>query len=147
MNLGTFLLVSKLSKKLYKQISRTSPESAMKVLEKEKKIGMMTALITSAFFLTYIPITVLFLIDRHAGFTRPTAVLVTDAVAFFLVIVDPMIYIISHEKYRDGIKRLFTCTNSGFPAIQSETFRNSQKRSKIQLEIFHTKTVCEQVKI
>jgi len=80
----------------------------------------MTALITLTFFLLYIPICLLFLIYPHAGFTHPTAVLATDAVALFLVIVDPMVYIISHEKYREGIKLLFKCINPGPDKVQSE---------------------------
>ena len=90
LNFGTFLQVSKQSRTLYNQIKHASLDAGMKVLETEKKMGKMTALITVTFFLMYIPITLVFLTDPNAGFTRPTAVLVTDAVAFFLVIMDPI---------------------------------------------------------
>ena len=77
-------------------------------------MGKIIAIITSTFFLLYIPICLVFWIYPDAGFTHPTAaVLVTDAITLFLVIVDPMVYIISHEKYRDGIQDLFKCRNPG----------------------------------
>ena len=107
LNVGTFHRVSKQSNALFNQIKDTSKEVGMKVLEREKRMGKMTALITLSFFLMYIPATVLFLIYPDAGFTHPTAVVVVDAVALFLVIIDPMVYIISHEKYREEIKLIF----------------------------------------
>ena len=56
LNYGTFLRVSKQSQQLFKQIKDTSIEAGKKFLEKEKKMGKMTAIITLTFFLIYIPI-------------------------------------------------------------------------------------------
>ena len=87
-------------------------------------MGKMTAMITLTFFLIYIPITLVFLIDPDAGFTRPTAVLVTDSFTCCLAIIDPMVYILCHEKYRDGIKLIF---KRGSPAtIDSSNRTNSE---------------------
>jgi hypothetical protein len=114
LNVGIFLQISKQSRKIFEQIKDTSMETAMKILEKEKKMGKMTGIITLSFCMIYGPITVLYLINPDAPLNNPTAVLVTESITTFLVIIDPMVYIIWHEKYRDGIKDLFKCSNSGF---------------------------------
>ena len=127
LNVGTFHRISKQSKELFNQIKDTSREVGMKMLEREKRMGRMTGLITMSFFLMYIPATLVFLSDPDAGFTLPTAVVVVDAVGLFLVIIDPMVYILSNEKYRNGIKLIFQWRNispAAFFASEDTTIRN-----------------------
>jgi len=130
LNYGAFHQISKRSRKMFDQIKYTCKEAGLKLLEKEKRMGKMAAIITLTFFLIYIPITLVFLIDPHAGFTRPTTVLVTDSFTCLLAIIDPIVYIICHEKYRDGIKLLFERKKNNFISTVSvlhDTIKTADK--------------------
>jgi hypothetical protein len=76
-------------------------------LEKERKLGKMIALITLSFFGVYSPVMIILMIDENANTKLPVPFLVTQVIFCSLVIIDPMVYIVSHEKYREGIKLLF----------------------------------------
>ena len=108
LNFGTYYLVSKQSREILKQIKGANLDAGQfGFLEKERKLGKMIALITGSFFVVYSPFTIILMINENANTQLPIAFLVTQLIICFLVLIDPIVYIVSHEKYREGIKLLF----------------------------------------
>lgn len=108
LNAGTYYQVSKQSRRILEQIKDLNLDAGQYgFLEKERKLGKMIALITLSFFGVYSPVMIILMIDENANTKLPVPFLVTQVIFCSLVIIDPMVYIVSHEKYREGIKLLF----------------------------------------
>ena len=107
LNILSYIQVSKQSKKLFDQIKLTSVEEAMKVLRNEKKIGKMVGLITASFMLVYVPLVLLMLVPK-VGYEKPMLGVISFSCAYLLVVIDPIVYIYSSEKYRDAIRMILS---------------------------------------
>ena len=105
LNVVTYVQVSKQSKKIFSQIKDTSKDEAMKVLRNEKTVGKMVALITTSFFLVYVPLMILgWVYADTQDIKNPAIGVVCSICSYLLVIFDPVIYIYCSKKYRNGIK-------------------------------------------
>ena len=106
LNVITFFQVSRKTRKLFLQIKDVNLESGKKVLQKEKDIGKMVMIITGSFLLVFCPQITLLLVDPYAYISKSNAYIFTLFLSSSLVIIDPIIYCVSHEKYREEIKSM-----------------------------------------
>ena len=100
MNVATYVQVYKQSKKVFIQIKDMSPELANQALQKEKRLGKMVVLMTLSFILVYVPI----IIANAMDVKNVMVWIVSYSCSYLLVLLDPLIYIYSHEKYQTEIK-------------------------------------------
>ena len=107
LNISTYLKVANHSKKMFNHIKDADLDAANAHLERERKVGKMMAIIIGLFFLTYFPTIINEQIDPHFTITKPAVAVFCYLVNWANVIIDPLIYTIYHEKYRNAIKMLF----------------------------------------
>jgi hypothetical protein len=105
LNVLGYIQVSKHSQKIFDQIKDINVDTATKVLQNEKKLQKMVRLVTAAFFLVYVPL-VLLVAFGNEGRDTPMFAVICYFCAELLVILDPLIYIYSSEKFRNGIKSI-----------------------------------------
>jgi hypothetical protein len=105
LNIVTYVQVSKKSKKLFSQIKETCKDEARKVLRNEKRLGKMVGLITASFMLVYVPLVLLMAFGNIVS-ENPIFGIISCFCAWILVVIDPLLYIYSSEKYRNGIKMI-----------------------------------------
>ena len=108
LNVLSYVQVSKQSQKLFNQIKDTSLDEARKVLQNEKKLQKMVGLITASFLLVYFPLAVVNLGQYTGAWTLKSTMAGVIAFGFadLVVVFDPLVYIYSSEKYRNGIKMI-----------------------------------------
>ena len=81
-------------------------EKKEKILEKEKKVGLMMGIITLLFIVVYLPGVSLRLMYRDVHVTKPLTTLLFWLISWLIGIIDPVLYIIFQEKYQNEIKNL-----------------------------------------
>ena len=131
LNVVIYVQVFKQTKKMYNQIKDTSMEAAMNVLQNERKVGKMVTLMTTSFFLVYVPLIILNVVDSNAAITKPITSTVVFFFSYLLVVIDPLVYIVSSNKYRNEIKTILEpiyCRKSSL----NEQY-NENEQSQIQL--------------
>jgi hypothetical protein len=106
LNILSYVQVSKQSQKLFDQIKVTSVEEATKVLRNEERLGKMVGIITASFFLVYVPLIVLMAAFPNFAYENPIFGIISYFFACLLVVIDPLVYIYSSEKYRNGIRKI-----------------------------------------
>jgi hypothetical protein len=104
LNVLGYVQVRKKSRQLFGQIKDTSIEEATKVLRNEKKLQKMVGFITASFVLVYVPLILALVVFPSAGIDYPIIGIMSFSFAWLLVVIDPLIYIYSSEKYRKGIR-------------------------------------------
>ena len=107
LNVSTFIRVSKHSRQMHGQMKEINSDLARAALQKEKQAGKLLAIISVLFFVVYLPGIVLRNIDPDARFTKPIAQMVCYVFDMSIGIIDPLIYIIFQQKYRNEIKKTF----------------------------------------
>ena len=111
LNIITAIKVSTEMRKVNKEMKEMNQGIVKKNLEREKKLGGMVIAITVSFILVYCPFIGLLLIDPNAGITKPTMYIFATFFQNSLIVIDPIIYVISQEKYRKRIRGLIVCTS------------------------------------
>ena len=106
LNIITFIQISRKTRRLFRQMKDTNRDLAIKILQREKRLGSMVMGITGSFFLVYCPITILLIIDPNAAITKPIIYTITQFLASSLVVIDPIIYTISQKRYRKEVQSL-----------------------------------------
>ena len=106
MNITTYFQVSRKCKKMHKQIKSLNQDAGIKILEKERKVRKLVAIITASFFCGYWPLGLLMELYPVAPITMPIAFNVVWFVFISIVLVDPLVYMIFKKKYREEIKML-----------------------------------------
>ena len=110
LNIITFLQVSRMSRTLVKQLVATEALQGQgiqeKILQKEKALGKMVIMITGSFFLVFCPQIILQISDPYTNITQRAAHIFTLFLACSLVVIDPIIYCVSHSKYREEIRNM-----------------------------------------
>ena len=106
LNVITYFQVSRKTQKLFLQIKDTNLEAGKKILEKEKALGKMVMIITGSFFVVYCPQITLQVANPYAQISDRPAYISTLLLACSLVVIDPIIYCVSHEIYREEIKSM-----------------------------------------
>ena len=106
LNVAAYIKVSRQSQNMYAQMKDTSTEIAERILEKEKKVGQMMAIVTLLFIIVYLPGVILRLMYRDGHVTKPLTTLLFWLISWLIGIIDPVLYIIFQERYQNEIKHL-----------------------------------------
>ena len=117
----TVIKVSTEMRKVNKVTNEINQGLVKRNLEREKKLGGMVIGITVSFILVYCPFIGLLLIDPNAGITKPTMYIFATFFQNSLIVIDPIIYVISQEKYRKSIRELIVCKSVTSMFINSST--------------------------
>ena len=129
LNIVSYVQVSKQSRKLFDQIKLINIEEATKILKNEKRLGKMVGIITASFFLVYVPLVVIIMAFRDFAYENPIVGVVSFFFSWLLVVIDPLIYIYSNEKYRNGIRIMLNPILSRVSALKPEANRTSEKET------------------
>lgn len=113
LNIITYIQVHRKTQKLFMQIKDTNLETGKKILQKEKAVGKMVVLVAGSYFLVYCPYLLLLTVDQYATISKRTASICIGLLSLSLVVIDPMIYFVSNEKYRVAIKSMLEDWNTG----------------------------------
>ena len=119
LNVAAYVKVSRQSRNMYDQMKKTSTEVAEKILEKEKKVGLMMAIITLLFIILYLPGPILRLMYRDGHVSKPLTTLLFWLIGWMIGIIDPVLYIIFQEKYQKEIKGLLHMLKPKRPSSDS----------------------------
>ena len=119
LNVAAYVKVSRQSRNLHAQMKDTSTEVAEKILEKEKKVGLMMAIITLLFIILYLPGPILRLMYRDGHVSKPLTTLLFWLIGWMIGIIDPVLYIIFQEKYQKEIKGLLHMLKPKRPSSDS----------------------------
>ena len=119
LNVITFLQVSRKSRALVQELMASEALQSLqnieeKILQKEKDLGKMVIIITGSFFLVFCPQIILWMSDPYANITQRAAHIFTLFLASSLVVIDPIIYCVSHQKYRQEVMTLIEITFAKF---------------------------------
>ena len=101
------------SRKLYGGTMENKDKEAEKRINKmEKKIEKMVIVVTTSFFLVYIPMAILRNINPDAMITQRKTFIFCYLCTCMIGIIDPLVYIIFQESYRNEIKDMFKSVKS-----------------------------------
>ena len=106
LNGATYLQVSRRLKEIIRTMEGVNLSTAKNMLEKEKRVGKMMAIISVLFFLVYCPSLILHNLNPEARITKPMATILCFLVNASIGIIDPLVYMICQKKYRDEIKAI-----------------------------------------
>lgn len=109
LNALTYAKVIVSSRKIAKQMKDVRKNLAKDILEKERKVGMMMVIITMAFFLGFLTLPISRVIDPNFFFNHPRTQITLWLFAGSIGIIDPLVYILFQEHYREEIRKLFLC--------------------------------------
>jgi hypothetical protein len=133
LNVLSYVQVHKKSQQLFGQIKDTSIEEAKKVLRNEKKLQKMVGLITASFDLVYVPLILVLVAIPNSGFEDPMIGIVSYFFACLLVVIDPLIYIYSSEKYRNGIRLVLNPILSRINNFNQNADHTSENKTETQV--------------
>ena len=105
MNAATFLKIRNDARKIATGFKDTTIGMSEKMVQRERKAGEMVALITATFFLIYFPLNMLMMIEPFGLITHPSLALFFYVFTCNLCIIDPLLYIFWHRKFRKEIRR------------------------------------------
>ena len=106
-NSATFGRIRKHSSKLFKRMKTIDFEIAQNISKKEKSVGKMVIKVTASYAIVYLPVILLRVIEPNAIMKYPWLSSCVNLLHNSLVVIDPLIYILSHEKYQKEVKRMF----------------------------------------
>ena len=106
LNILTYVRISAHTRSMLTGIESAGEELTKKILEKERKLGNMVTLIIVSYFTVYLPTVFMRIADADIMTTKPTAYWLASILANSLVVVDPMVYIVFNEQYRDEVTAL-----------------------------------------
>ena len=105
LNIATYLKLKMKSRKLYGDARENEDKEAEKrIHQMDKKIEKMVIVVTTSFFLVYIPMAILRNIDPDAMITQRKSFIFCYLCTCMIGIIDPLVYIIFQESYRNEIK-------------------------------------------
>jgi uncharacterized membrane protein YidH (DUF202 family) len=134
LNILGYAQVYKKSQRLFNQMKDTSVDEAKKVLRNEKRLQKMVGLISASFVLVYVPLFLVVVVFPSSGNTTRV---IGYLFAYLLVVIDPLVYIYSSEKFRKEIKnilnpilfRISTPTTSANDTTEKGTSTSTQHTS------------------
>ena len=107
LNIVTYAQISKLQSGIILAMAKISEEKMRKLIAREKRIGVMVAIVSIAFFLVYFPTMVLRVMDENADITKRNATIFGYLINWSIGIIDPLAYMMCRKNYRDEIKSIF----------------------------------------
>ena len=106
LNILTYLIISTRTRSLLTGIGSAGEETTKKILERERKLGKMVTLIIFSYFMVYLPAVFMRIADPDIITTKPNIYWLAAILSNSLGVVDPLVYIVSNEQYRDEVKSL-----------------------------------------
>ena len=106
LNILTYIRISAHTRSMLTGIGNVGEETTKKILEKERKLGKMVTLIIVSYFMVYLPAVFMRIADPDIMTTRPNIYWFSGMLAYSLGVVDPLVYIIFNQQYRDEVKSL-----------------------------------------
>ena len=106
-NVSTFGQIRKHSRSLFKKIKAINLDVAKDISNKEKCVGKMVLKVTAAYAIVYLPVIIARRIDPNAIIKYPWLIVPIHLLLNSLVVIDPLVYILSHDKYREEVKRMY----------------------------------------
>ena len=106
LNILTYIRISAHTRSMLTGIGNVGEETTKKILEKERKLGKMVTLIIVSYFMVYLPAVFMRIADPDIMTTRPNVYWFSGMLAYSLGVVDPLVYIIFNQQYRDEVKSL-----------------------------------------
>ena len=113
MNILTYARVSRHNQSMLKNVASVD-EVTKNTLKKERKLGIMVAMMTTSFFIVYIPLLILRSIDTYIMTTHPKTFAVAIIFAGSIGIIDPIVYMAFNPQYQDASKSLISDVTSFF---------------------------------
>ena len=107
LNIITYAQISKLQSRIILAMAKISEEKMRNLIAREKRIGLMVAIVSIAFFLVYFPTMVLRVMDENANITKRNATIFGYLINWSIGIIDPLVYIMCRKNYRNEIKSIF----------------------------------------
>ena len=111
LNFATYWMVAQKSRVLIQKLEGIDEETLKRILDKEKKVGKMMAIISITFFLMFMLAPIIVMIDFGYLRTRDGWIfhMVVDSM---IVIINPLVYIICCDQYKKEIKNVIEETKS-----------------------------------
>ena len=111
LNVITFYNVTRKSIKMEQQIKDNNLEKTMlqissNMLQREKNVGKMVAVVSSSLLIVYLPVFILLSVDENATITQKPAMVFVHILLNSVVVFDPLAFIVCHKKYRFEIKQI-----------------------------------------
>ena len=131
LNFATYWMVARQSRILIQKMDGIHGETLRKILEKEKKVGKMMAIISITFMVVFMMAPIIRMIDF--GFLRTRdGWIFHSVVTSLIVIINPLIYIICCDQYKKEIKNVMEETKS---VVQTMVTKIQNDNSGITSEI------------
>ena len=116
LNLATYARVAFWSRKLANQLKDVNQNIAKEVLEKERKVGIMMGVVIIIFLITFLS-GFIRTIDRNFPSNHPNIQSVLWLMAYSIVILDPLVYIVFQDQYRKEVGNLLKEIGGGCIAL------------------------------
>ena len=111
LNLATYWMVARQSRTLIQGMDGVHEETLRRILEKERKVGKMMAILSISFFLVFMLASIIRMIDF--GFLRTLdGWIFQTVVPNLIVIINPLVYIICCDQYKQEMKNVIKETKS-----------------------------------
>ena len=125
-NVSTFGQIRKHSRSLFKKIKAINLDIAKDLSNKEKCVGKMVLKVTAAYAIVYLPVIIARRIDPNAIIKYPWLIVPIHLLLNSLVVIDPLVYILSHDKYREEVKRIYGIMVKGKKINKESSTQDSQ---------------------
>ena len=125
-NVATFGQIRKYSRSLFKKIKAINIDAAKDISNKEKYVGKMVLKVTAAYAIVYLPVIISRRIDPNAIIKYPWLIVPIHLLLNSLVVIDPLVYILSHDKYREEVKRIYELMVKGKKNNKESSTQDSQ---------------------
>ena len=107
LNIATYAQISKQQNRIILAMADISEEKTKTLIAREKRVGVMVAIVSIAFFLVYFPTLILRVMDENASITKRNATIFGYLINWSIGIIDPLAYMMCRKNYRDEIKSIF----------------------------------------
>ena len=131
-NSATFGKIRKHSSNLFKRIKTIDFEFAQNISKKEKSVGKMVVKVTASYAIVYLPVILLRVIEPNAIMKYPWLSSCVNLLHNSLVVIDPLVYILSHEKYQKEVKRRCTLVRKSKRNDKEKTSQASKETNTSQ---------------
>ena len=133
LNFATYWMVARQSRILIQKMDGIHGETLRKILEKEKKVGKMMAIISITFMVVFMMAPIIRMIDfGFLRFETRDGWIFHSVVTSLIVIINPLIYIICCDQYKKEIKNVMEETKS---VVQTMVTKIQNDNSGITSEI------------
>ena len=117
LNLLTYKRLSSHNRKMLSNIPSVEEENTKRTLARERKVGKMVATITMLFFITYLPVDIMCIIEHDIMTTRPKLFIIAALFAGSIGIIDPLVYVAFNRQYRDEVKSLINDVSFSYSVV------------------------------